>query len=149
MKQCDGSRSRGGLKALHWHLIGECEVLKKILPSLFSGQKVSGKKGTGALNMRGQTRMIQKRADAGPLPEADQAAAASETVKKVLETAQEGAAGGAQAKTSPQSREALIAEALEVRRQSAKILDDLDPKLRFRVVAAALAQTCGILEDDR
>ena len=125
-------------------------MLKKILPSLFSG-----KRERGALNMRGQTRTIRKRADAGELPgtpDADPSEGASETVKQVLDTARAGAeespAAAEQAKAPPQSREALIAEALAVRRQSAKILDDLDPQLRFHVVAAALAQTRGILGDD-
>ena len=126
-------------------------MLKKILPSLFSG-----KRERGALKMRGQTRTIRKRADAGNppgTPGADPSAGASETVNQVLETARVGAvetpAAAEQAKASPQSREELIAEALAVRRQSAKILDDLDPQLRFRVVAAALAQTRGILGEDR
>jgi hypothetical protein len=126
-------------------------VLKKILPSLFSS-----KKERGALNMRGQTRMIRKRADAeepSGAEGADASAVAGETVKRVLETARAGAASAPaaaeQAKAPPQTREALIAEALAVRRKSAKILDDLDPELRFRVVAAALAQTRGILGEDR
>ncbi len=131
-------------------------MFKKILPSLFSG-----KRDRGALKMRGQTRMIRKGAGAAEPPGKDAPTGASETVKQVLEDARAGAADAPSAaapsaaeaservKASAKDRQALIAEALEVRRQSAKILDDLDPKLRFRVVAAALAQTRGILEEDR